>query len=133
MTKTLVDTYREQILDDGADLITGNVKICGTGSGHTYTGAEEFLDDLSDVIATSANLGSKTKVDGYFDAADTNLGSPAAGPPITALWTYLDTGTPATSRLVHYTDEDAAGDPLSITPNGEQINLTFHTSGLFRV
>lgn len=133
MTKALFNPYRAALLDNGVDLISGNVKIAALSSTYVLDLDHQFHSSLTGIVATSANLGTKTAVDGYFDSAAPNLGSPAGGSVITQLVLYLDTGSSATSPLVAYTDEDASGNPLSISTNGEQINLTPDALGYFRV
>lgn len=134
MTKALYDDYRESLLTSAApDLTSVDVKIVALSATYVFSQSHNFLDDLSGVVATSGNLASKTVVDGYFDAANPNLGSPAGGSTITQLVAYHDTGTPSTSRLLAYTDESASGSPLSIATDGTLITLNLHASGLFRV
>jgi hypothetical protein len=135
MTKALAASYKAALLDNGVDLISGNVKIVALDSTYVYNAAHNFLDDIGggSIVATSGNLASKTNTAGVFDAADVSLGSPAAGDTITQLWLYRDSGSAATSELVAYTDEDASAAALSIATNGEEITVTIAATGLFAV
>lgn len=132
MTKALAPAYLEKRATTGLNLSTQNLKVVGVSSSYTYSAAHDFLNDLTGTVATSGNLGSKTTTAGVLDADDLSMGSPAAGSTITQFWLYRDTGTPSTSELIYYWDEDAAGSPISIATNGEEITIHFNASGLFR-
>lgn len=133
MTKAFAPTYSAALLDNGYDLISGNVKIALTSASYTYSAAHDFHNDLTNIITTSGNLANKTNTSGWFDFDDISLGSPAGGSTGTQCWVFLDTGTSATSPLVYYFDEDSAGSPLSIVTDGTAINLVVPSGGLFRV
>lgn len=135
MTKALAASYRAALLDNGVDLISGNVKVVALDSSYVYDAAHNFLDDIGGgaIIATSGNLSGKTATDGYFDATDVSLGSPTAGDTITQFWLYRDSGSAATSELVYYWNEDAAAAAISIATNGEDITILVNASGFFRV
>lgn len=136
MTKRLSNAYREALLDGTApDLTAVNVKQVALDATHVDDVNDDFLDDITggSTIATSANLANKTIVDGYFDSDPAVFTAVAGGDTITQFWKFYDTGTPATSMLIAYMDEDANGDPYSIATNGEDINHTPHASGWFRV
>lgn len=130
--KCLYPAYAQSCLDSSApDLSSVNLKVALLTDDYTYSAAHNAYDDLTGVIASTGNLGSKTITGGVLDAADTNFGSPGAGDPGERMVLYYDSGTPSTSPLIAYTDEDAGGSPLSITPDGTLISLAFDASGLF--
>lgn len=133
MTKITVATYRAALLDNGYDLISGNVKIAAMSSSYTYSAAHDFHSDLTNIITTSGNLASKTNTDGWFDFADISLGSPAGGSTITQCAVFLDTGTSATSPLVYYFNETFSGGAISIATDGTAITFVVPSGGLFRV
>lgn len=133
MTKALALSYRAALLDNGVDLISGNVKIAAMSSSYTYSTAHDFHSDLTNIITTSGNLATKTAVDGYFDFDNISVGSPAGGSTITQFYLFLDTGTSATSPLVYYWNEDASAAAISIATNAEAITVVVPTGGLFRV
>lgn len=133
MTKALATAYRAALLDNGVDLISGNVKIAALSASYVYSAAHDFHSDLSNIVTTSGNLASKTATDGYFDFADISVGSPAGGSTITQFWLYRDSGTSATSELVYYWNEDASAAAISIATNGEAITVVVPSGGLFRV
>lgn len=134
MTKRLSNAYKQKLLDSSApDLSSVNLKIVGSSASHVDSTAHDFLDDVTNVITTSGNLAGKTITNGTFDATDISVGSPAGGSTITQFWLYHDTGTPATSTLIFYWNEDASAAAIAIATNGEAITAQFHASGLFTV
>lgn len=133
MTKAIAASYRALLLDNGVDLISGNVKISGLSASYTYSAAHNFHDDLTNIVTTSGNLAGKTATDGYFDFTDVSVGSPAGGSTITQFWLWRDSGVSATSELVYYWNEDASAAAISIATNGEAITVVVPTGGLFRV
>lgn len=133
MTKALAATYRAALLDNGVDLISGDVKVCGMSASYTYSAAHDFHADLTNIIVTSGNLASKTATGGVFDSADILLGSPAGGSTITQFWVWRDSGVSATSELVYYFDEDSTGAAISIATDGTAKTLIVNASGWFKV
>lgn len=136
MTKVLYPAYRESLLDGTApDLTAVDVKVLAVDNTYTYSAAHDFLDDVGggSRIATSAALGTVTVTDGTLDADDDDLGAPTLGDTIAGLIYFVDSGVEATSQLLAFTDEDAAGAALAVSTNGETISLTLNADGLFSV
>lgn len=137
MTKRLSRAYAQALLDSTApNLSSVNLKIAAIDATHVDNVAHDFLNDISsgDIVATSGNLANKTITNGTFDnTADVSLGSPSTGGPIVQYWLYYDTGTPSTSMLIYFWDEDAAGLPISISVNGEAITVVINASGFFAI
>lgn len=116
-----------------SDLVAGTVNVVGvniTGAGTTYTydAAHDFLDDVpaGARIGTPQTLGTKTFANGVFDADNVTFPS-LSGDSIEALLAYIDTGTPATSRLVGLL-RTAQGLPL--TPNGQNQPVVWNAGGI---
>lgn len=136
MADFIYDLGRESFLKGDFDLATDNVKVAlvRIGGGHyvANSATDQFLSIISggDIIATTANLSSKTTAAGVFAAADTVFTAVSAGPAGGALVMYKDTGTAGTSRLICYID-DYAG--LPFTPNGSDINVTWPGAGIFKL
>lgn len=130
--KTLYPLYRAALLDNGVDLVSGNIKIVGLDNTYVYDDGHEFLDDLTGTVATSGNLASKTATAGVFASADASLGSPGPGDTIVAYVMYRDTGTPATSALVLYSDEDSAASPISVATDSTEKIIACPSPGWFR-
>jgi predicted HAD superfamily phosphohydrolase len=128
MTKALAASYRAALLDNGVDLITGDVKIVALDNTYTYNAAHDFLDDIGggSIVATSGNLAS-------FDSADISIGSPAPGDTITQFWLYRDSGSAATSELIYYFNEDASAAAISLATDGTAKTVVVNASGWFKV
>lgn len=92
--------------------------------------------DLADLLAgarvDSANLASVTVTQASgtvtVDAADTTLAA-ASGDQAEHVYLFQNTGTEATSLFLVYFDTFASGMP--VTPNGGDITLAWHASGIF--
>lgn len=132
MSKELAPSYLELRATTGLNLATSNLKIAASTASYVRSSAHDFLDDVTNIVATSGNLGTKTTDDGVFDAADVSMGSPAGPSVITQFTLYRDTGSAATSDIIYWWNEDASGAAVSITCNGEEITIQFNASGIFR-
>lgn len=113
-------------------LLTGAVKLCLIDTTiHPDSVNDDFLDDISDaVIATSPELTGKTVTvdeDGkvWFKADNTKYTS-VTGNRARRQYLYIDTGNPASSRLIARHDVD-------ITPNGADIGVVFNVSGILGI
>lgn len=102
------------------DILSLNIKavIIDTDV-YTYNAAHEFTSDLSGVIATSPNLTGLTETNGVVDAANTTF-TGVSGAPSEAVAYYIDTGVPATSRLISFIDG------LTLAPDGGNVDLTIN-------
>jgi hypothetical protein len=101
------------------------------GADYTYNAAHEFLSDIPVAAREeiSAALTAKTFTNGTFDAADT-VWPAATGDPSELVAAFIDTGNPATSRLIAIWDT-ATG--LPVTPNSGNINVQVNASGIFQL
>ena len=61
--------------------------------------------------------------------SDAPTASGVTGDEFEALIMYIDTGTPATSRLILYLDTGITGMPL--TPDGSDVQITVDPDGWF--
>lgn len=124
MANAIYPKYKQALIEGASNISmsSGTVKMALVDTGvYTYSAAHDFLDDLSGVVGTAVTLGTKTTVDGKFDCANPTWSS-VTGATVEALVTYIDTGTPATSRLVSFIDTGQTN--LPVTPNGGDITLT---------
>ena len=98
----------------------------------TYSAADTFLSDITAgaVIGTAQTLNNTTVLNGLFDADDVTF-TAVSGAQVVTLLIYIDTGTPATSRLVAWLDTGVTG--LPVTPNGGNISVTWNASGIFQL
>lgn len=125
--------YKDALLTGAADvaLDTGTVKAALVDTGvYTYSAAHDFLNDLTGVVGTAQTLTGKTISGGWFDSADVTW-TAVTGASVEAIVIYIDTGNPATSRLVHYMDTGQTN--LPVVPNGGDISYTVDAQGWFRL
>jgi hypothetical protein len=132
MANAIYPKWKEAIMQGAANSsLTGTVRAALVDTAtYTYSAAHEFQTSLTGVVGTVVTLSGKTYVNGTFDAADVSIPG-VTGATAEALVIYIDTGTPATSRLVAYFDTGVTG--LPFTPNGGNADLQFNASGIFRL
>lgn len=135
MANALQPSFRSALLTADIDPIADNIKLVAVDATYTYSSAHDNLDDVGagSRVATSANLGSKTSTDGYFDSAAVTFSAVAAGDTIVGVWIYKDSGTESTSKLMAWFDTDGAAAAISVPTNGGDIGVNPHASGWFRV
>lgn len=125
MANAFYPLFKERLLSGLVDLTTSDVKAAFLDNSYTFSSAHDFFDDIiGQVGSSSPALTSKTVTSGTFDAADTTVTS-VTGNEIVQLVIYIDTGTASTSLLIGLIDG------LSLTPNGNNIDITWHASGIF--
>lgn len=102
---------------------------------YVYDPLHDFHADLTGIVATSANLATKTNVLGVCDAADVTFAAVAAGPDVTQVVVYQWTGSSATSRLVIFYDTLASAVLIDTTPDGGDITVRWSNGAtrIFRV
>lgn len=131
----LLQTSTDTGLDDGTG---ASVIFVDTGT-YTYSAAHDYFNDLSGTYgdggtarANSEALGTKTYVNGTFDAADTVFASVnTSGTTVEGFVIFINNGTAdASSRLVAYYDASITGMPFS-TSSGSQVTITWNASGIF--
>lgn len=124
MANALYDAGRAAFLGADIDWLADNIKVSLVRGYTPNVSTHDFLDDVAaaggTLVATSANLGTKTSTAGVADAADVTYTTVSAGASCAHLVIYKDTGTPSTSALVGLIDT-ATG--LPITPNGGDITI----------
>lgn len=133
MVNAVYPKWKEALMGGSANsALNGTVKVALVDTGvYTFNAAHDFLDDLSTArVGTDQTLGTKTFVDGVFDAADATFPA-VTGVTVEVLVIYIDTGTPATSRLVAYIDTGVTN--LPVTPNGGDIGITWNAAGIFKL
>ena len=133
MANAIYPKYKEAVLDSlsNSDLNDGTVKVALVDTGtYTYSAAHDFLDDLSGVVGTAQTIANTTVTNGLFDGDNVTF-TAVSGSTAEALVIYIDTGSAATSRLVAYIDTSVTG--LPVTPNGGDITVTWHASGIFQL
>lgn len=129
MTNALYPKWREALISGAANSgLNGTVKVALVDTGvYTYSAAHEFLTSLTGRIGTDQTLTGKTFVNGAFDAADATWPT-GGGVSVEALVIYIDTGTPATSRLVAYLDSGYTNLPVT---NSGGVTAQWPAGGIF--
>lgn len=123
-TFTLTDLDGNAIAGNGAYTSGGRVIDLDTPA---------FRSELTTaVVATSANLASKTTTAGVFDAADVTI-TGVTGDPIEAFELWRDTGTNSTSPRIFIGFRNSAGADISFTPNGGDCTITWNAAGIFQL
>lgn len=131
MANAIYPKYKEAVIQASANSsLAGTVKaaLIDTGT-YTYSAAHDFWDDASaGVIGTPQAVANKTYTNGTLDGDNVTY-TAVSGASVEAVILYIDTGTPATSRLIVYLDTGITG--LPVTPNGGDINIGWNASGIF--
>lgn len=126
MANALYDKGREAFLGAGISWSADNIKVYLVRGYTANLSTHQFLSDVTTaggtLVATSANLGTKTVTAGVADAADFTYTAVTAGAACQQLVIAKDTGTPSTSPLIGIIDT-ATG--LPVTPNGADISVVF--------
>ena len=130
MASAVYPTFKAGVLQGTWNLSTAVVRavLIDTGT-YTYSTAHDFYNDLSGVVGTeSGALANKTFTAGVFDADNITF-TAVTGATVEAIVYFVDTGNVATDALICYVDSATSG--LPATPNGGDINITHHASGIF--
>ncbi len=94
----------------------------------SYSAAHDYYNDISPgVVGTPVEITSPTFTSGVLDGANITWSS-VTGAQSEAVVVYLDTGNVATSPLICFVD---SGTGLPITPDGNNIAVTWNGSGIF--
>jgi hypothetical protein len=118
MTSAIFPKAKEQLLQAGINMSSGDIRAMLVLSSYTYDSTDEFLADLGAVDnGRSAALAGKAFTNGIFDANDTSI-TATASTASNALILFLHTGSDATARLIAYIDS-AVG--LPFTPEASQV------------
>lgn len=126
MASQLFPKGAENILEGNAQFGSHNFKVLFYSGAITTTW--EFHSSLTggSIIATSGNLTGVVATNGVVDATDVTITS-VSGSAFTHVILFRDTGTSATSPLI------CVWDIASFTPSGGDVNVVWHTSGLFSI
>lgn len=125
MANKVYPKYKAALLSGGlnTNLLTGNVKAVMVDEGaYTYDDAHEFLSDIPSGarIAISGSIASKAvSALAAFSSANCRWDG-VTGASVEAVALIIDTGSPASSRLVAYYNTGVTG--LPVTPGGASFN-----------
>lgn len=98
------------------------------GDGYTYDAAHDFASDLADVIDDAPVVGRTILVDGVADADDVTTMTVPEGQTVKGIAIYRDTGTPSTSRLIYFADENDDGSPIDRAGDGSAVPVLWSSS-----
>jgi hypothetical protein len=137
MANAVYPKYKEAILSGSANsALTGTgstglwVALVDTGT-YTYSAAHEFYSSLSGIVGTDVEVSTVTLTNGLIDG-DNETFTAVSGATVEALVYYRkNAGANTTWRLVAYVDTGVTG--LPVTPNGGDINLNHHASGIIQL
>ena len=130
MSNTIYNSARESYLSGGLDWSNDDVRVILCDSGYVFDPTDDFLDDVAGGarLATSGSLTGKTTTDGVADADDVTFPTVVAGDTVTSLIVYKHTGTEATSDLILFMDETAAGAVINRLTDGNDIVVRWSNS-----
>jgi hypothetical protein len=138
MANAIYDKYKEALLGDETDIALdgSNLKISLVDSGQTpFRSTDQFYEDLANTevgVLETANLENISVTNGVLDADDvTFVDASNTSIDAEALLIWIDTGQANTSRLVAWMDTNIDG--LPITPDGSNVDITWSTSGIFKL
>lgn len=138
MANALYPKWKEAVAQHTANSSLGGTGTTGayavlvdTGT-YTYSSAHEFFSSVAAAkIGTEVELTSKTFTNGAFDAADV-VQTSVTGATAEAVVIFIkNAGANTTWRLVAYLDSGVTG--LPVTPNGNNITLTWSAGGIFQI
>lgn len=126
MANALYTLAYKAFLEGSIAFLSDNIKINLVTSSYTPNlGTDQFLAIIPGgaIVATSANLASKTSTSGIANAANVTFSS-ITGSTVTYVAMYKDTGSSATSPLILLID---TATNLPVTPNGGDIVVQWDT------
>jgi len=134
----IYDKYKEALLgaEDNVSLTSNTtpVKVSLINSDvEIFNSTDQFYDDITvanGVIAT-ATLANTSVTNGVLDGDNLVFETVEDEIECEALLFWIDTGNTATSRLVAWMDTNIDG--LPITPDGSNVDVTWSTSGIFKL
>lgn len=120
----------EWVGQNGLTALTSlRLALCDVSYTPNFT-TDEFLDDITGVVATTADITNPVFTLGVFDADDPAQLTGVTGNAITQGVLYDHTGTAGTSHLIAYIDT-ATGLPLPASPL--IVNIAWNASGILKI
>lgn len=137
MTAAVYDLWKQEILKGTSNNLLNSAEgatgvyaaLVDTGT-YTFNQAHQFYSSLTGVVGTDQEILTKTQVGGVFDGTDLTY-TAVTGNSVEAIVLYRkNAGANTTWPLIAYIDS-ATG--LPVTPNGGNITITWHSSGIFKL
>lgn len=129
MASFVYTPYKNSLLTEGANFVdwdTDNISASLVRTS-TYTEnqtTDDFYNDITTPVQEASAFLNPTVSGFNVDADDFVFTNVPSGAEIDRMIIWGDTGTDTTSRVMLKYD-------ISVTPNGNDINVTIHGSGLF--
>jgi hypothetical protein len=118
------------------DLIGGGtVKARAYDNTHGYvSGTDTFIGDLTGgALGTALTLTTTTTTSGELTATSGSLGTIAGGTFVDAVAIYIDTGSPATSRILAWIDTNSDGTDMNKEGDGGAMTIVFPSDLIARI
>lgn len=132
MANAIYDKYKESLMGGAANVAldseTVKISLIDTAE-EVFTSTDQFYSDVANVVATET-LANVSITNGVLNADDIRFES-VSGASAEALLIWIDTGDANTSHLVAWMDTNIDG--LPITPDGSNVDITWSTSGIFKL
>lgn len=135
MANALYPKWKEALIQNSADSdldgsgTTGVYAVLIDTGTYTYNATHQYYSDLSGIVGTEVELGTKTYTNGVLDAADSTFTS-VSGATVEAIVLFRkNAGANTTWRLIAYMDSGYTG--LPVTPNSGDITVQWNASGIF--
>lgn len=108
------------------DVLSDSIKAQLVTAGYVYSAAHETFDEIGGRVDVPVELTVDSISDGTVNLVDPVVfPSVAAGPTVTGVIIFRDSGVESSSVLIAYIDEGRDRVPLSIETNGGDITLTW--------
>lgn len=101
----------------------GTVKCVALDNTYVYSAAHAFESDLTGALGTAATVSGKAFTAGDFTATNPSITGTSVGNHVVALAYYIDTGSPSTSPLLVFINENGDGTPMSYVSDGNPITV----------
>jgi len=138
MANALYPKFKEAILQHTANSSMGGAGATGVYAAlvdtgvYTYSAAHEFYSSVvAGQLGTEIEIGTKTFVNGLFDAADVTFAGFVSVNAEALVIFIKNAGANTTWRLVAYFDTGVTG--LPVLPNGSPIDVAWNASGIFQL
>lgn len=134
MTNHLSAKGAEAFLSGALDWVGDNWIVAAVKTTYAYSAAHDFQDDItSQAFPTTVALTGRTAVAGVAHAANVTVPS-AAGLTLGGIWIIHDTGSTATSELVHWIDHTSTGGSIvGVVTTASGLVLQWPATGIFRL
>jgi hypothetical protein len=138
MANAIYDLWKQELMKGTSNNLLNSAEgatgvyaaLVDTGT-YTFSQAHQFYSSLSGVVGTDQEITSKTQTAGVFDGADVTFSS-VTGNSAEAIVLYRkNAGANTTWPLIAYIDTGVTG--LPVTPNGNNIVITWNASGIFKL